>query len=52
LLAPAPFSVSFARVSYDIAAEIAIARQLGLADVGAYARELLDGVYRGPRPTS
>jgi predicted phosphodiesterase len=51
-LAPAPFSVTFARVSYDIAAEIAIARQLGLPDVDAYAGELLDGVYRGPRPTS
>ncbi len=45
--AAAPFSISFPRVSYDIDAEISIARKLGLPDVDAYARELTDGVYRG-----
>jgi predicted phosphodiesterase len=44
---PAPFSVSFVRVDYDIEAEISIARGLGMPDVDAYARELLDGIYRG-----
>lgn len=46
-LAPGPFSVSFARVGYDIEAEISAARQLGMPDADAYARELLDGIYRG-----
>jgi predicted phosphodiesterase len=44
---PAPFSVSFARVAYDIQAEISVARELGLPEADAYARELLDGIYRG-----
>lgn len=44
---PAPFSVSFARVPYDIQAEIAIARELGMPETDAYARELLEGIYRG-----
>jgi predicted phosphodiesterase len=44
---PAPFSVSFARVCYDIAAEVAIARELGMPQADAYARELLEGIYRG-----
>lgn len=48
---PAPFSVSFARVTYDIQAEISIARELGMPDTDAYARELLDGIYRGQKPT-
>jgi hypothetical protein len=39
--------VSFARVPYDIRAEIAIARELGMPEADAYARELLDGIYRG-----
>lgn len=43
----APFSVSFARVIYDINAEISVARELGMPDADAYARELLDGIYRG-----
>lgn len=46
-LDPAPFSVSFARVPYDLQAEIAIARQLGMPDADAYALELIEGVYRG-----
>jgi predicted phosphodiesterase len=44
---PAPFSVSFARVTYDIEAEIAVARKLGMPDADAYAGELLYGIYRG-----
>jgi len=44
-----PFSVNFARVSYDIEAEIAAARSLGLPQADAYARELRDGIYRGRR---
>lgn len=43
----APFSVNFVRVPYDIEAEIAVARDLGMPDLDAYARELLEGVYRG-----
>jgi hypothetical protein len=42
-----PFAVSFARVAYDIAAEIAVARALGMPETDAYARELLEGIYRG-----
>jgi predicted phosphodiesterase len=44
---PAPFSVNFARVAYDIQAEISVARKLGMPEADAYARELLDGIYRG-----
>jgi len=46
---PAPFSVNFARVAYDIQAEISVAREVGMPDADAYARELLDGIYRGSR---
>jgi hypothetical protein len=46
---PAPFSLSFARVSYDIQAEISVARELGMPHADAYARELLDGIYRGQK---
>jgi predicted phosphodiesterase len=45
-----PFSVSFARVAYDIEAEIAAARTLGMPEADAYARELLEGIYRGTAP--
>lgn len=46
-MTPASFSVNFARVRYDIDAELCIARKLGMPDADAYARELLEGVYRG-----
>lgn len=46
---PAPFSVTFARVTYDIQAEVSAARELGMPDTDAYARELPDGVYRGQK---
>jgi predicted phosphodiesterase len=45
--APGPFSVTFARVSYDIHAEISVARRVGMPDADAYERELLYGIYRG-----
>jgi predicted phosphodiesterase len=44
---PAPFSVDFVRVPYDIEAEIQTARDLGMPDVDVYAVELRDGTYRG-----
>ncbi len=42
-----PFSVSFAQVPYDIDAELAVARHLGLPEYDAYALELREGTYRG-----
>ena len=47
---PAPFSVSFPRVAYDIEAEITVARDLGMPETEAYALELRDGIFRGSRP--
>lgn len=44
---PTPFSISFPRVAYDIAAEVSMARELGLPDADAYEIELRDGIYRG-----
>lgn len=46
-LEPQPFSVNFVRVPYDIKHEIAVARDLGMPDVDAYAAELREGIYRG-----
>jgi predicted phosphodiesterase len=49
---PAPFSIAFPRVTYDIEAEIALARDLGMPEADAYALELRDGIFRGSvRPT-
>lgn len=48
-LEPAPFAVQFARVPYDIEAEISIARKLGMPEADGYAGELRDGIYRGAR---
>jgi len=44
---PAPFSVSFPRVPYDIEAEVAEAYDLGMPEADAYALELRDGIFRG-----
>jgi diadenosine tetraphosphatase ApaH/serine/threonine PP2A family protein phosphatase len=44
---PESFSVNFVRVPYDIDAEVAVARELGMPDVDAYALELREGTYRG-----
>jgi predicted phosphodiesterase len=46
------FSLGFVRVPYDIEAEIAVAHELGMPDVEAYALELRDGIYRGASATS
>jgi predicted phosphodiesterase len=47
---PAPFSVGFPRVAYDIEAEIAVARELEMPEADAYALELRDGIFRGSVP--
>lgn len=44
---PAPWSVSFARVPYDVEAELAVARDLDLPQYAGYELELRHGVYRG-----
>lgn len=44
---PAPFSVAFPRVAYDIDAEIEVAHDLGMPEAAAYALELRDGIFRG-----
>lgn len=44
---PAPWSVSFARVPYDVEAELAVAREMELPHYDGYALELRHGVYRG-----
>lgn len=43
----AAVSITFVRVPYDVEAEIAVARDLGMPDVDAYALELREQVYRG-----
>ncbi|MFC0672475.1 metallophosphoesterase family protein [Brachybacterium hainanense] len=45
--APGPFSLSFVRVPYDVEAEIAVARDLGMPEADSYAIELRTAVYRG-----
>jgi predicted phosphodiesterase len=40
-------SISFVRVPYDVEAEIAVARELGMPDIDAYALELREQIYRG-----
>lgn len=42
-----PVFISFVRVAYDVEAEIAVARRLGMPDAEAYALELRDQLYRG-----
>lgn len=42
-----PWSVSFARVPYDVEAELAAARELGMPDYDGYELELRHGIYRG-----
>lgn len=43
----APFGVHFVRVAYDVEAELAAARALGMPELEAYEIELRTGVYRG-----
>ncbi len=43
----APFSLQFVRVPYDVEAELAFAREVGMPELEAYASELRHGIYRG-----
>jgi predicted phosphodiesterase len=45
--APAPFSLQFVRVPYDVEAELTVARAMGLPEFDGYASELRHGIYRG-----
>jgi predicted phosphodiesterase len=44
---PAPWALSFVRVPYDVDAELAVARRLGVPRYDGYEAELRHGVYRG-----
>lgn len=44
---PAPFSIAFVRVPYDVEAELAHARACGLPNYAGYEAELRHGIYRG-----
>lgn len=44
---PAPLSIQFVRVPYDVEAELAFAREVGMPDLDAYELELRKGIYRG-----
>jgi predicted phosphodiesterase len=44
---PAPWAVSYVRVPYDVEAELAAARALGVPQYAGYELELRHGVYRG-----
>ena len=44
---PAPFSISFVRVPYDVEAELAHAREVGAPEYDGYESELRRGIYRG-----
>ena len=46
-LDPAPFSIQFVRVPYDAAAELEIARTLGMPELTGYESEIIHGIYRG-----
>jgi predicted phosphodiesterase len=43
---PAPFSLRLVRVPYDVEAELAVARDLGMPQYEAWAGELRTGIYR------
>ena len=43
----APFSIQFVRVPYDVEAELAVAREMGMPALDEYAVELRRGIYRG-----
>ncbi|MBV1853632.1 metallophosphoesterase family protein [Catellatospora tritici] len=47
--AEAPFSIQFVRVPYDVEAELAAARDLGMPEYGGYESELRHGIYRGEK---
>jgi len=43
----APFSLQFVRVPYDVEAELAFAREVGMPEYEEYALEVGEGIYRG-----
>ncbi len=44
---PAPWSIAYVRVPYDVEAELAVARELGVPEYDGYELELRHGIYRG-----
>ena len=44
---PAPWSLRFVRLPYDIEGEITVAESAGMPDLAHYAKELRTAVYRG-----
>lgn len=42
-----PFSLQFVRVPYDVEAELAVAKEMGMPEFEAYTLELREGIYRG-----
>lgn len=44
---PAPFSIAFVRVPYDVEAELAHAREVAVPQYAGYESELRQGLYRG-----
>ena len=44
---PAPWSLRFVRLPYDIEGEITVAEAAGMPDLAQYAMELRTAVYRG-----
>lgn len=44
---PAPWSITYARVPYDVEAELAVARAMGVPHYEGYELELRHGIYRG-----
>lgn len=44
---PAPFSIAYVRVPYDVDAELAYAQRVGVPVFEGYESELRDGIYRG-----
>ncbi|WP_402469378.1 metallophosphoesterase family protein [Isoptericola aurantiacus] len=47
---PAPFGLQHVRVPYDVEAELAVARDLGMPQYEPWAQELRTAVYRGLQP--
>jgi predicted phosphodiesterase len=43
----APWSIAYVRVPYDVEAELAVAKQLGVPNFEGYELELRHGIYRG-----
>lgn len=44
---PAPWSIAYVRVPYDVEAELAVAREMRMPDYDGYELELRRGLYRG-----